>query len=561
VTTTTHASETDAASPNASGRRGARSWTTPVALCLFVLLGGAIRAHGFTSLDLWFDDAWAAAPARVGWAKAIHMVLTAPGYGLALRLWIRLDPTTTWFLQIPSFVISLAAIPVVYGLLRYFRSPRWLALSGALIATVDPILVQYSTRLKEYPFDLLGACLLLVLGERVRRAPSPGRLAALTVATVVVLFASAGGVAVAAGVWLALGVGLLADRRHRRGYLLGAGALVACVLAIWATFLRELPPVLNFNWRRRGYLFDYRSLPLLERSISVTFGGFLHGALAYPVEPSFFRGHTGVHDAPAAIIGIALFCVAIGVPIWTSIRARSVSAALAPALGLGIAVVLAMADRVPLGDGRTDEALYPALYLCLAACVLLAVPTLRALAAKSTVRRAVASVAASALLVGTVGFGIGHPAIYPTIALRSLAARLAPLEKPGDVVFVDTFNSFGWCYYELSPCSFEVGGTPPWPQGFRPVSTSPHVFIATHYGIPLPELNIAQSSATRIWYVGFEYGTFDVGAGPAEWPKPVNTYMLGLLHKDGWYQPPTSPTTVLLGVHCYALLFVRKPTA
>lgn len=170
-----------------------------MALCLLVVLGGAIRAHGFSNLDLWFDDAWAAAPARVGWGKAVHMVLTAPGYGLALRLWIRLDPATTWFLQIPSFVISLAAIPAVYFLLRFFRSPRWLALSGALVAAVDPILVQYSTRLKEYPFDLLGACLLLVLGERVRCSPTPRRLAALVVATVVVLFMSAGGVAVVAG--------------------------------------------------------------------------------------------------------------------------------------------------------------------------------------------------------------------------------------------------------------------------------------------------------------------------------------------------------------------------
>jgi hypothetical protein len=539
----------------------ARRWTAPVALCLLVALGAVIRVRGFTSLDLWFDDAWAAAPARVGWAQAVHMVLTAPGYGLALRLWIRLDPTTTWFLQLPSFVLSLGAIPVVYGLLRYFRSPRWLALAGALVATVDPILVQYSTRLKEYPFDLLGACLLLVLGERLRRAPSPRRVAALAAVTVVVLFTSAGGVAIAAGVWLSLGFALLADPRHRRSYLGAIGVLGLCGVAIWASELRQLPSVLNFNWRRRGFLFDYRSLSLFERSVSVTFGGFLHGALAYPVGPNFFRGHAGVHDAPAAVLGIALLGLAIGVPVVGSIRARRVSPTLGAALGLCIAVVLAVADRVPLGDGRTDEALYPALYLCLGACVLLVVPRLRSILDARRSRRTLAAALAAALLVGTVGFGIEHPSIYPTISLRSLAARLAPIEKPGDIVFVDTFNSFGWCFYELSACSYKVGGTPPWPQGFRPKSGSPDVFIASHYGIPLPELTTAQADATRIWYVGFEYGTFDLGAGREAWPEPVNTYMLGLINKKGWHRAiPVLGATVLLGEHCYAVLYVRGAT-
>lgn len=327
---------------------------------------------------------------------------------------------------------------------------------------------------------------------------------------------------------------------------------------IWVAFLRELPPVLNFNWRRRGFLFDYRSVPLFERSVTVAFGGFLHGALAYPVEPSFFRGHVGVHELSAAVLGVVLLGLAVGVPVVSSIRARKVSPALAAALGLVFAVLLAVADRVPFGDGRTDEALYPALYLCLAACASLAAPSVRTVLGVRTARRVAASTLAAALVVATVGFGIEHPSIYPTISLRSLATRLAPLEQHGDVVFVDTFNSFGWCFYDLSPCAFKVGGTPPWPQGFRPVSTSDSVFIAGHYGIPLPELTVAQAHAKRIWYVGFEYGTFDVGAGRAVWSEPVNTYMLGLLHKDGWHQPPTSPETVLLGVHCYALLFVRS---
>jgi hypothetical protein len=547
--------------PRSPASRIVARWWVPSSLVVMLAVGGAIRAHGFTNLDLWFDDAWAAAPARVGWSKAIHMVLTAPGYGLALRLWIRLDPATTWFLQLPAFVLSLAAIPAVYALLRWLRSPRWIAIAAALIVTVNPILVQYSTRVKEYPFDLLGACLLLALGEWVRRDPRTRRLVVLAVATVLVLFMSAGGAAVVAGVWAALALSALADPRRRAGFVACAGLVAVGCVAIFAAFFRHLPPVLNFNWRRRGFLFDYRSLPLLERSITLTFGGFLHGALAYPVAPSFFRSKPGVHDWSAAILGILLLCVAVGVPVVHALGSRTVTPALGAALALGFAVLFAAADRVPLGDGRTDEALYPALLVCLAACVQLLVPRVRALVAGRAPRQALVGVLGGALVVGSLTFGIDHPSIYPTISLRTLAAQLRPLVKPGDKVFVDTFNSFGWCYYQLSPCEMKVGGLPPWPQGFRPVSTSATYFIATHYGIPLPELTEAEQGATAIWYVGFEYGTFDVGAGRADWPEPVDTYMLGLLHKGGWHQAlPVLGSTVLLGVHCYALLFVKTPT-
>jgi len=192
MTTDLATSAPTAPAEGADGRRGSLPPWPAATLAALVVIGAIARAHGFSSLDLWFDDAWAAAPARVGLSQAVHMVLTAPGYGLALRSWVRLDPATTWFAQIPAFVLGLCAIPAVYALLRYFGSSRWISLAGSAAVAVSPVAVQYSTRLKEYPFDLLSACALLWLEERARRTGDPRSLAALAAASVAAFFVSAG---------------------------------------------------------------------------------------------------------------------------------------------------------------------------------------------------------------------------------------------------------------------------------------------------------------------------------------------------------------------------------
>jgi hypothetical protein len=558
MTTTTASSPVAAAGdePGAVEERRRRIALEALAVAGLVALGAYTRAHGFTSLDLWFDDAWAAMPARVGLGDAVHMVLTAPGYGLATRSWIRLDPTTTWFAQLPAFVLGLLAIPAVYALVRWFRNPRWVALGAAVVVTVSPVAVQYATRVKEYPFDLLSACVLLAFAERARRAPSAGRFAVLAMASVVAFFASAGCAPVVAGAWLALGIAFLGDRALRPALLGWAAATVAGVVAVWYAFLRHLPAVLAVNWRRRGYLVDYRSLARGERSVSLILGGFLHAALGYPVPVTFFRGAPGFHDAGAMVVGAVLLLVAVGVPVASSWRRHRVAPELAAALTLGVAVLLAIADRVPLGDGRTDEVLYPALLLCLAAVARTAVERVRPSVRGAAPARVAATAVAVVLLAASVAFGFSHRAVYPTISLRTVDARLQPLLRPGDVIFVDTFNSFGWCYYGLSPCQIQVGGTPPWPQGFRPVSTTRGTFIPTHYGIPLPELLAAQRRATRIWYVGYTFGTFDVGSSPTRYDVPVATHMSGLL-QHGWHRAPPRPGTVAFGVHAYAQLYLR----
>lgn len=536
-----------------------------LALVALTGFGAYIRAHGFTAYDLWFDDAWASLSARVGLSTAVHMVLTAPGYSLAMRSWLRLDPTTTWWAQTPAFVLSVLATPAVYGLVRWLRSPRWVAFGAAVVITMSPVAVQYATRVKEYPFDLLAACVLLALVERLRRAPSAGRLVALAVASVLAFLVSAGSAPVIAGVWGCAIVATWPTRRLRTSLLVAIGGIGAGAILVWAAFLRSLPAVLNTNWRRRGFLLDTRSLPRVERSTSIMFGGFVHAVLAIPVPVSFYRGGTGFHDLPVALVGAIVVLGAVAVPVVTTVRRRAASPALAASLTLLVALVAALAGKVPFGDGRTDEVLYPAFLVCLAAVVEPVAAFVRRNAAAAGTR--VTAIALGlALVAGSVAFGASHQGVYPTISLRGVWTRLHPLVRSGDVVFVDTFNSFTWCYYELTPCHVKIGGTPLWPQGFEPRPNKRHghgvpvVFIATHYGIPLPEFTTAQSHASRIWYVGYTFGTFDVGASPTRYNVPVATYFTGLLRRDGWHavpQRPGGPRTVVFGVHAYAQLYVR----
>ena len=540
--------------PIGSSRLGAIEVAILVGL---VVLGAVIRVHGFTSNDLWFDDAWAAAPARVGLSKAVHMVLTAPGYGLALRSWIRIDPGTTWFAQLPAYLLSVVAIPSVWGVVRRLHLPRWTALGAAAVIAAGPLAVQYSTRVKEYPFDLLAACVLLVLAERVREVPSTLRLWSLAGASVVAFAMSAGPAPVIAGIWLAVLIWSV-TRPVSLAKLPGplAALAVGCGL-VWVAFLRHLPGVLSFNWRRRGFLVDYRSFSLAERTVSMIFGGFVHAFAAYPVPMTFFNTKRGLHAVSVALIGVALLAVAVAGPIAAAARRRWTTPALPSALALVVAVLLAFADRVPLGDGRTDEVLYPALLVCLASVSASVAPRVARAAPKLLATRAARSGLVALALAGVALYGLAHEAVYPSVSLRGVAARLPALERPGDVVFVDTFNSFAWCYYGLSTCRIQVGGAPVWPQGFRPISTAPGVFIASHYGIPLPELTAAQQRARRIWYVGYTFGTFDVGAGASRANVPVPTYMTGLLRHYGWRPAYPSKSTVILGLHAYAWLYTK----
>ena len=84
--------------PGSSPRRRPRTSTTTrtlVALGLLTAGGAALRAHGFSRLGFFRDDAWVAISAHQGLGRAVHMWTSAPGFYFALRAFILIGPRTT----------------------------------------------------------------------------------------------------------------------------------------------------------------------------------------------------------------------------------------------------------------------------------------------------------------------------------------------------------------------------------------------------------------------------------------------------------------------------------
>jgi hypothetical protein len=529
--------------------RGRGRWLGPVALAAIVAFGAYTRASGFTRGSLWFDDAWTAMPARVGLSTAVRMVTTAPGYTLALRSWLRVGPSGTWWAQLPAFVAGLAGIVAVFALLRYLRAWWPLPYLGALLIAASPVAADYSTRVKQFGFDLLLACLLVWLAERWRRAPS--RLTAVAVAAACAgsLFISATTLVVAAGV---AGVAVLVavtDAARRREGALVAGTTAAAFAVTYVLWLRHLSPSLHYGWTKRGYLLSTVSIHRVAFSLEAMGTGLVHWMLGVPLG----RGRVSTTVTPAGVL-IALITAAVLLsvtlpPLVGVVRrgGRSPGPLVASALAVVLAVALALAGRSPFGGGRTDEVLYPCL-LALAAGVLTpfgerlerrgaregdAVHEAHAIHKVAGAPSVVAVVLVVVAAAGLVAVGATHRAAYPTTVLRPLAAELDAARRPGDVVVVDPWLTFTWAYDGLSPTAVSTASSQiPWSQGFHIVSLQPDRYvISTNYFLPDRAFSRIPRTS-RLWYVASTVGRQSTVPGHANHLERTFTY--DYLQQCGW---------------------------
>jgi hypothetical protein len=524
-----------------------------VALCAF---GAAIRLPGLTTADLWFDDAWAALPAHVGWSDAVRMVTTTPLYTLALRSWLQVGPADTWWAQLPAVVLGVAGIAAVYALVRGHGLGRVAALVCAAIVAVGPVTVTYSTRVKAYPADLLFGCLVLWLAERWRREPTARSLALLGTASLLALWTSASTAAVVGGCAAAVALVAWARPELRRQAAALVAALAVGSVALWAVVLRHLPPQLRANWRTHGFLFGYADLHHVGFAFEQTFSGLAHGLLG--VELPYVFNTYPLRAAPivVSLVAVGVLVVLVVPPLARAVRTRgaAVSPFVASGAAVTIAVVGTLASVAPLGDGRTDEALYPALLLLGAAAV-------RALAGPGrpswmTGRGARAALAA-AVAVGTVWFGVAHVAAYPPTGLSQVWARLAPQLRTGDVVVIDGYESFTWGDEHLGPWRVSFAqGLVPWPMGFHVASRDPAFrVLSTNYLQPDLQLAALHRRTHRVWFLGPTVGGYSTSAPPSLWPLPFDTPTRAALVRAGW-----------VGVHAccgegtgtYAELFVFR---
>lgn len=517
-------------------RRHVPAWHTLLTLLTLVALtafGALLRAHGFSGLGLYRDDAWVALSGRVGIGLAWHMWATAPGWFFLVRTFTGLTAGTTAWQQVPAFVAGVTCIPAMYALSRWFRLNRLAALATAAAVSLSPMCVVYSTRVKEYEADLLVTCLLLALGEAARRRPGPRRVGLLAVASVVAFLLSASVAPVIVGAWIAVAV--FTRRRAPRGWprhVTGAAAATAvgCALVALAFYAHPSPAVVRF-W---GDAFLSRSSPDAFFSSLGSSTWHLFSSAA---------GLGSLSPAARALLLVAWFALMV---VGLSRNAAMV----APAVAVAVAYVASAAHVEPLGTGRTDEYLYPALLLLTAAgatrVVVAAGGRLRRLP-RPQVAIATATLAVGTLAVLVTGLFAWHAyatrPVYPGVDVRALAADLQRHEQPGDRIFVSELMRYPWALYETHPPDVVLGRD--WSAGFTVESADPAVFIAPseyYEGGSDPRAWAAQVSAEhphRLWYV---------------WSPPLAGLnpSYAALRADGW-----RPVTTLRATGCSATLLVR----
>lgn len=517
-------------------RAAVTSWLDVAVVGGLCAAGAGFRAPGLTSRDLWFDDAWAALPAHVPLGDAVHMVVTTPIYTLAMRWWILASPSATWWAQLPAFAFGIAGVAAVYALVRVLGFSRLAAFFAGAVVVASPITVMYSARVKEYSADLLFACLVLWLFERWRRAPSPRALTMLCAASILALWTSASTAAVVGGAAAAAVLVAWSDRTVRRSVVSFVAALAVSSMLLWLVFLRHLPPQLRTNWRTHGYLFGYSSLRHVAYAFQQTFSGIAHGLVGLPI-PYTFQGYA-LRDVPMtlAVLTVLALVAVVAPPLVTAIRSRG--SARGVTVAAAATVVLAMlgtiVGAVPLGDGRTDEALYPAvLVLVVGAGAVVA----RRVSLQGAARRAARLGIAGAIGVAAMWFGTTHLAEYPPTGLRTVIQQLrAPgVMRPGDLIVVDGYESFTWGDEHLGPwaVSFHQYRVP-WPMGFHVASRDPSIVLSRDYLQPDGSFATLALRSHRLWFVGPNVGGYSTSAPRYLWLFPLHTPTFLRLKALGW---------------------------
>ena len=342
----------------------------------------------------------------------------------------------------------------------------------------------------------------------------------------------------------------------------GRGATLAVAAgAVWLAFLRHLPGQLRANWRTHGYLFGYASGHHVAFAFEQTFAGVAHGLLGLPIPYTF-----NVYPLRPAVMTLAvvaaLVLLAIALPplvVAARSRGRACEPALAAAGALVLAVIGTLAGVAPLGDGRTDEALYPAILLLGVAAVTSLVRRERTAWARTHGARIAA---ASVVGVAALWFGLTHLAAYPPTGLSGVWARLQPRLQPGDLVVLDGYESFTWGDESLGPWTVSFQQlTVPWPMGFHVASDEPRVVLSRNYLQPDVQFALLHLRTHRVWFIGPTNGGYSTSAPHGIWtlpfPSPDLLFFLGPRGNGAHGWVPSTPCCGE-GSGSYAWLFVSR---
>ncbi len=535
-----------------------------VIIAAMVVFGLIVRLPGIANHGLFYDDAWPAMVAHVGWRSAVAMSPTDPGFAIVERVWLHVTPAGSWVRFFLPLTAGVFAIFVAWWLGRtYGFGPRARIGLVALIA-MSPEAIECSVRLKEYSTDLVLAMVILILVERVRRFERPGETALLAAAGSASCLVSLLLAPIVLGGWTALLVRSRGSSSRTRP--LAAGALVTSFILLaegwWS--LRHTPTGLSQQWVSGKHLVDLvHHANWAPSTILLVIGGTVHGFFGLPMPaphpfPTVLAAGSMRWIAVEALVALIVvgWC---STPALRELRGREGAPELiAPLAGILTTAAACCCGFIPLGTGRTELVLLPGIGLLL-------VHGLRRLRVAARMADRTAAICAICAVLVFASAAWVHRAWYPAQDVRAVITSLHLHGDRAVAVAVARANTFTYVDEGIGPSVIHVSNHDPrgarqgvWVDLTGPRTLSEH--LATKTGVVSPPLTSLPASVTTLWVIG----TTTEVASPSDYhcapgactvalSSPLNEAVL----LAGW--KPTGQIRTAPGV--YAMAYGRRSPA
>lgn len=264
-------------------------WLTGLILLLLLVAAAVLRFHQISAQSLWMDEYWVLylatargddafsrplgvvldPPPDTGFAGAphwwniwtgLHTTTHPPLYHLVLRWWVDLFGDSDLATHSLSAVLSIAAVALMFDVLRSYG--RWRALAAAGMMTFAPAQIYFAHETRPYTLLIVTALLAARAALAiVRLGPSRGRIIGLLGCALLFAFTHylAAGALLGVGIFAAIALGG-PSRRAIVGALLAA---LVIVTILWGPqFMRARAAVHLWGTERR-YEIDPNGGPAL----------------------------------------------------------------------------------------------------------------------------------------------------------------------------------------------------------------------------------------------------------------------------------------------------------
>jgi len=314
-------------------------------VAILVILSAVFRRAELGPPALRVDDAWVALISRHSWRDIWWTSLTSVGFRAIIGAFIQIFGDSTTAAQLFPFVAGLATIPATYFVARKLYTHKVSALFSAAVVAASPLLVTYSTRVKQYTGDALLTLSIVASVIWVLENPRQSKRWWLLTLVSCLSIAFSGQLLLVVGP--AVAASIICSWESRREWIrVTFPALVILVTSSAFWYLAILKPVASSDELLRMWGNNY----------IVTDKGLI------PAATSFARG---VYRLVEGAIGGSRFTLIGAGVLFVSALVWRRTAALLLLLPVLAAIVAAAAGRAPIG-ARTDCYLVPLIALVMA---------------------------------------------------------------------------------------------------------------------------------------------------------------------------------------------------